>query len=67
MIIRLLPTYMYLFIEAQNAQPFSLECTKVKLLKLDNFEIYYIYIFFFNMHLKLNHHISAIEISKPRF
>ena len=34
MIIRLLPIYIYLFIEAQNAQPFSLECTKVKLLIL---------------------------------
>ena len=31
MIIRPLPTYIYLFMKAQNAQPFSLECTKVKL------------------------------------
>ena len=37
MIIRLLPTYIYFFIEAQNAQHFSLECTKVKLLILNNF------------------------------
>ena len=37
MIIRLLATYIYLFIEAQKAQTFSLECTKVKLLILNNF------------------------------
>ena len=34
MIIRLLPTYIYLFMEAQNA----LEYTKVKLLILNNFD-----------------------------
>ena len=39
MIIRLLPTYVYLFMEAQNAQPFSLECTKEKLLILNNFDL----------------------------
>ena len=37
MIIRLLPTYIYLFMEAQNAQPFHSN-TKVKLLILNNFE-----------------------------
>ena len=37
MTIRLLPTYIYLFMEAQNAKSFSLECTKVKLLLLNNF------------------------------
>ena len=42
MIIRLLPTYIHLFMDAQNAQPFSLECTKVKLLILNNFDIYYV-------------------------
>ena len=29
---------MYLFMKAQNALPFSLECTKVKLLILNNFD-----------------------------
>ena len=38
MIIRLLSIYIYVFMEAQNAQPFSLECTEVKLLILSNFD-----------------------------
>ena len=36
MIIRLLPTYIYLFMEAQIAQPFH---SNVKLLRLNNFDL----------------------------
>ena len=44
MIIRLQPTYIYLFMEAQNAQPFSLECTKEKLLILKNIDTILVYL-----------------------
>ena len=37
MIIRLLPTYIYLFMEAQNAQPMHSNVQKVELLILNNF------------------------------
>ena len=39
MIIRLLLTYIYLIMEAQNMQPFSLKCTKEKLLILNDFAL----------------------------
>ena len=56
MIIRLLPTYIYFFMEAQNAQPFSIECIKAKLLILNNFGFKYLRTLFANR-LNLLHSI----------
>ena len=40
------------FMEAQNAQPFSLQCIKVKLLKLNNFDNWVFFLFLFYYYIK---------------
>ena len=51
----LLPTYIYLFMEALNAQPFSLECTKVKRLILNNFDLCTVFYHFYKVQQKFPH------------